>query len=67
MIQNADQLKAKVKNLSGGDSQKTLTFVEADETMKVQWENFKTDSFFVGELSWEEIMTSVKVLAEDVI
>ena len=49
------------------DFRSILSAVESDETMKVQWENFKKDSFFVGELSWEEIMASVKVLAEDVI
>jgi len=35
--------------------------------MKSQWESFKEDSFFVGELSWEEVMGSVKQIAESVL
>ncbi len=46
------------------DFRNILSAVEADETMKKQWESFKEDSFFVGELSWEEVMASVKALAE---
>lgn len=49
------------------DFKSILSDFEADETMKKQWESFKEDSFFVGELSWEEIISSVKVLAENVI
>ena len=44
-----------------------LSTVEADASMKKQWESFREDSFFVGELSWNEIMASVKVLAEVVL
>jgi len=49
------------------DFRSILSTVEADETLKKQWESFKEDSFFVGELSWEEVMASVKALAETVI
>lgn len=35
--------------------------------MRKQWESFREDSFFVGELSWEDVMASVKVLAEEVL
>ena len=61
MIRTATQLKEKVRNLSGGDSTKAQTL------MQTQWESFKTDSFFVGELSWEDVMESVKELAEAVL
>ena len=44
-----------------------LSSIESDEVMKSQWENFKNDSFFVGELSWPEVMESVKDLAEIII
>lgn len=44
-----------------------ISTLEADEAMKAQWESFRRDSFFVGELSWEEIMESVKELAEAVL
>lgn len=49
------------------DFKSIFSDVEADETMKKQWERFKEDSFFVGELSWEEVMSSVKALADAVI
>ena len=49
------------------DFKNIFSDVEADETMKKQWERFKEDSFFVGELSWEEVMSSVKALADAVI
>lgn len=41
-----------------------LLAVEADETMQQLWNNYREDSFFVGELSWREAMNSVKALAE---
>ena len=41
--------------------------VELNEAMKSQWESFKEDSFFVGELSWTEVMVSVKELVEAVL
>ena len=44
-----------------------LSAVESDETMKSQWESFKEHSFFVGDLSWEDVMISVKSLAETVL
>lgn len=41
-----------------------LLSVEEDETMQQLWNNYREDSFFVGELSWREAMNSVKALAE---
>ena len=49
------------------DFRDILSTVEADASMKKQWDIFREDSFFVGELSWNEIMASVKVLAEVVL
>ena len=49
------------------DFRNILSEVEWDETMQTQWENFKENSFFVDELSWEEVMESVKALAEAVL
>lgn len=46
------------------DFMDTISSIESDEVMKSQWENFRNDSFFVGELSWEEVMASVRNLAE---
>ena len=42
----------------------TISSIESDEVMRLQWENFKNDSFFVSELSWAEVMASVRNLAE---
>ncbi len=41
-----------------------LHVVEIDESMKRLWDNYREDSFFVGELSWEEVIASVKALAK---
>ena len=49
------------------DFRSILSSVESDEVMKRQWETFKEDSFFVGGLSWENVMGSVKELAAEVI
>ena len=49
------------------DFRNVLSSVESDEVMKSQWESFKEDSFFVGELSWTEVMGSVKQIAESVL
>lgn len=46
------------------DFMDTISSIESDEAMKSQWENFRNDSFYVGELSWEEVMASVRNLAE---
>ena len=49
------------------DFMDTISSIESDEVMKSQWENFRNDSFFVGELSWEEVMASVRNLAEIIV
>lgn len=44
-----------------------LERIETDAVMQKQWENYAKDSFFVGELSWSDVMASVKQLSEDLI
>ena len=41
-----------------------LDIVESDDVMRRQWENFQKESFFIGELSWAEVMESVKNLVK---
>ena len=48
------------------DFQSILSSVETDDTMRVQWDSFRRSSFFVGELSWDEVMRSVKGLVENI-
>jgi predicted nucleotidyltransferase component of viral defense system len=40
-----------------------LDGVEQNTIMQRDWENYKNDSFYVGNLSWTEVMLSVKELA----
>jgi predicted nucleotidyltransferase component of viral defense system len=42
---------------------KILESVEQNPIMQRDWENYKNDSFYVGNLSWTEVMLSVKKLA----
>jgi predicted nucleotidyltransferase component of viral defense system len=43
---------------------KILESVERNPIMQRDWENYKNDSFYVGNLSWTEVMLSVKELAK---
>lgn len=43
-----------------------LENVESDDHMEMLWENYRKDSFFVGELSWPTVLESVKQLGEKV-
>ena len=45
------------------DLENIIAAVASDDTMASQWENFKKESFFVGELSWNDVIESVKVLS----
>lgn len=38
---------------------RALDAVEKSEVMQKDWENYRRDSFFVGELSWEDVVKSV--------
>ena len=49
------------------DFRNILNTVESDDAMRKQWDNFREESFFVGDLKWNEIMGSVKLLAESVV
>ncbi|MBQ7501904.1 nucleotidyl transferase AbiEii/AbiGii toxin family protein [bacterium] len=49
------------------DFKDILRAAETDETMKQLWINYRKDSFFVGSLTWNEVMTSVNKLAEIVL
>jgi predicted nucleotidyltransferase component of viral defense system len=40
-----------------------LESVEQNSIMQRDWENYRNDSFYVGNLSWTEVMLSVKKLA----
>ena len=46
------------------DFRNILLIVESDDAMRKQWERFRESSFFVGDLTWDEIMGSVKDLSE---
>ena len=49
------------------DLKTILETVESDEAMIRQWENFRKESFFISELTWVEVMESVKLFAEAVL
>jgi len=34
--------------------------------MQALWENYRKNTFFVGEISWSDVITSVEKLAEEV-
>lgn len=40
-----------------------LEEIEVSKTMKRDWENYKKDSFYVGDLTWETVMRGVKETA----
>lgn len=49
------------------DFRNILMTVESEEVMRRQWDNYQKESFFVGNLTWDEVMESVKLLAESVL
>lgn len=49
------------------DLKNILTDVESDSVMQKQWEYYQKGSFFIGELTWDEVMESVKLLAEEIL
>lgn len=40
--------------------------VSTDATMEAMWNKYRSDNFFVGDLSWTDVNTSVKKLEENV-
>ena len=49
------------------DFRNILSTVYLDEVMRQEWENFRNESFFIENLTWDEVMESVKQLAEAVL
>ena len=49
------------------DFRNILMTVESDDAMRRQWENFRNESFFIGDLTWDEVMESVKLLSDSVL
>lgn len=49
------------------DFESILQNLENDNNMKMLWENYRNSSFFVGEVLWTDVMTSVKRLAKMVL
>ena len=48
------------------DFRNILMTVESDDAMRRQWENYRKESFFIGELTWNEVMESVKRLVDSI-
>lgn len=48
-----------------GEMKSILNTVAQDETMRKLWGNYVRDSFFVENLTWDEVMQSVRNLAEN--
>lgn len=48
-----------------GEMKSILNIVAQDETMRKLWGNYVRDSFFVENLTWDEVMQSVRNLAEN--
>lgn len=46
---------------------KIIDEVETDDTMQRLWENYRAESFYVGELSWSVVIASVRKLAQTVL
>ncbi len=46
---------------------KVLEEVERDATMKEMWNKYRRENFFVGDLTWEEVVNCVKSLKESVL
>ena len=44
-----------------------LENIETDDHMRKLWENYREESFYVGEISWTSVMASVKQLGMKVV
>jgi len=60
---------SKKRNTFGkvSDFESILQNLENDNNMKKLWENYRNSSFFVGDVLWADVMTSVKRLAKMVL
>ena len=45
----------------------TIDYIVHNELMERDWNNYRKSNFFVGELSWQEAVDSVKRLADVVL
>lgn len=70
MIHTAKQLKDKVKNMSGGNSEvaqalirtyfmETLDKIKDDSGLEEMWNRFKRVNYFVDDLSWGEVSETI--------
>lgn len=48
------------------DFKAILQMLKSDDNMQALWENYRKNTFFVGEFSWSDVITSVEKLAEEV-
>ena len=49
------------------DFRNILMTVESDDAMRRKWKNFRKESFFIDDLTWDEVMESVKLLSDSVL
>jgi hypothetical protein len=65
ILRKAFQATSKKRGTIGmiGQLSVILENIELNGIMQREWENYKRNSFFVGDLSWDEVMISVKELA----
>ena len=49
------------------DFRNILMTAESDDAMRRQWKNFRKESFFIDDLTWDEVMESVKLLSDSVL
>ena len=48
------------------DYSDTLNLLEGNKVMAQLWDNYRSTSFFIGDLTWTEVMASVKALAKNI-
>jgi hypothetical protein len=44
-----------------------LDSIETNIAMKKHWENYQKDTFFIGELTWEEVLNTTRILTKKVV
>ena len=69
VLRNAFRATSKQRNTEHliPEFTKIIDEVEADDTMQRLWENYRAESFYVGELSWIVVIASVRKLAQTVL
>lgn len=68
-LHNAFIATARKRNTDNLISQiyETIDYIAHNELMERDWNNYRKSNFFVGELSWQEVVDSVKRLADMVL